>query len=409
MIQFAQTFALWALAGLFIPIAIHFLSRKEGKVIRIGSIRHLEETTTQKFKGIRLNELLLLAIRCLILAVFALLLAGLLFAKETTGTTRWLLLEKGLEEDNRLQTLRDSLEAQGFETRFLSKGFPTLDNPSEDSSSYYQLINNLKQEDLQSVIVISCSKNKRFKGERTDLPSHVRWISLPSAASQFEVNSWIGAGDSLYMRTGYSQETLTYFETNRRKLKGEELASMSRLAAPSIAIVSDAAHGDDKRIMKAALESIQDYQHIQFQITTHEVTELQTVPIEADFMIWLTDAPLPTSMNKVLYLKPGQHNALIVQESPFRWRITKHLNPDMALQENLTVQLASFLLASESMEQEVQRHDARTIPDSFAWRQNTQQEDKVNSGIWQGADSYLLYILLLLIVIERIVAYQRKQ
>ena len=110
-----------------------------------------------------------------------------------------------------------------------------------------------------------------------------------------------------------------------------------------------------------------------------------------------------------MYVQPDQQNALIVQESTLRWRITKHLNPDLALQKKLTVQLASLLLASESVEQEVQRNDVRTVPDSFAWRQHAQQESKASSGIWQGADSYLLYLLLLLMVIERVVAYQRKQ
>lgn len=409
MIQFSQTFMLWALAGLSIPIAIHFLSRKEGKVIRLGSIRHLEETTTQKFKGIRLNELLLLAIRCLLLVVFALLLSGVRLSSETRGTAKWLLLEKGLEADARLQTLRDSLEAQGFEIRFLSKGFPTLKNSGEDSSSYYQLVNDLRQEDLQKVLIVSYNKSKRFKGERFALPSHVQWISLPAIVNKFEVNSWISGQDSLYTRLGYSQENITYFETTQRKLNSEELASMSRPAPPRIAIVSDAAYVDDQRIIEAALKSISDYQQVEFQIATHTIAEWQAMPADADFLFWLSDASLPTSLSKVLYVKADQYSPLIVQENPLRWRITKHLNPTLALQENLTVQLASLLLASESVEKEVQRNDVRTLPDSIVWKEHTQPESKSNSAIWIDADSYLLYILLLLIIIERIMAYQRKQ
>lgn len=409
MIQFTQAFMLWALAGLSIPIAIHFLSRKEGKVIRMGSIRHLEETTTQKFKGIRLNELLLLALRCLILAVFVLLLTGLLFFSATTGTTKWLLLEKGMEQDARLQILRDSLEAQGFKTRLLSKGFPTLENSGEDSSSYYQLINDLKKEDLQTVWVVSYNKSNRFKGERPILPLHVQWISLPAAATTFEVNSWISGQDSLYTRLGHSQEDITYFETTQRKLSNEELASMSRPAPARITIVSGVDYVDDQRIIEAALKSIGDYQHVAFQLTVRAATEWQTVSTDTDFLIWLDDAPPPATLSKVLYVKTDQPSALIVQESPLRWRITKHLTPTLALQENLAVHLASLLLASESVEQEVERNDVRTQPDSFVWKQQTQEEGKTNSGIWLGADLYLLYSLLLLMVIERLVAYQRKQ
>jgi hypothetical protein len=51
MIQFAQPIFLWALTALAVPIGIHLLSRKEGKVVKMGSLRHLRETSTQQFKG----------------------------------------------------------------------------------------------------------------------------------------------------------------------------------------------------------------------------------------------------------------------------------------------------------------------------------------------------------------------
>ena len=68
--QSAQPIMLWALAGLSIPIAIHLLSRKEGKVIYLGSLRHLRETSTQQFRGIKLNEILLLVLRSLWTALY---------------------------------------------------------------------------------------------------------------------------------------------------------------------------------------------------------------------------------------------------------------------------------------------------------------------------------------------------
>ncbi|MEJ0032271.1 MAG: BatA domain-containing protein [Bacteroidota bacterium] len=67
---------LWALASLAIPIAIHLLSRKEGKVIRVGSLRHVEESNTSQFKSIRLNEILLLLLRCLMISLVVLFMSG---------------------------------------------------------------------------------------------------------------------------------------------------------------------------------------------------------------------------------------------------------------------------------------------------------------------------------------------
>ena len=72
-----QSAWLWGLVALALPVAIHLLSRKEGRVVPLGSLRHLRETTSQQFRGIKLNEYLLLALRILLLILFVLLLAGL--------------------------------------------------------------------------------------------------------------------------------------------------------------------------------------------------------------------------------------------------------------------------------------------------------------------------------------------
>lgn len=410
MIQFAQPFALWALAGLSIPIAIHFLSRKEGKVIRIGSIRHLEETTTQKFKGIRINEILLLIIRCLSIIVFALLLAGMQFSTNDSGTERWLLLEKGMEDDVRLKTLRDSLEEQGFETRFLSLGFPTLENSAEETSSYYQLVHDLIQKDLQQVVVASYNKSHRFRGEPCALPGNFQWISLAAAPSQFEVTHWITADDSSYTRLGYSKEDLTYFETTRKKVSNEELAVLTRERAMQLAIVADSKYEADKRIVEAALQSLRDFQHVDLEYTSFKTFELSTLPEETAYVFWLSDTPVSDSLRqKVLYLNLDESTSLICQENPSRWRITKRLHPETVLQQNFTVQLASLLLASPAEEQVVRENDVRLIPDSLAWLPTLSKNQRTYLGSFHPADAYLFYVLLALLVIERLLAYQRKQ
>ena len=48
---------LWGLTGLMIPVGIHLLSRREGKIIKIGSIRHLDETNSkQNFHSVYFRE-----------------------------------------------------------------------------------------------------------------------------------------------------------------------------------------------------------------------------------------------------------------------------------------------------------------------------------------------------------------
>src|SRR5437879_5409579 len=118
----ANPMFLWSLLGLSVPIGIHLLSRKEGKIIRIGSIRHIEETSTQQFKGIRLNELLLLFLRCLMIIIFSLFLSGLQCS--SSRQEKWVIVENGLETTPSIKTILDSLKKEGYEQHQLADGFP---------------------------------------------------------------------------------------------------------------------------------------------------------------------------------------------------------------------------------------------------------------------------------------------
>lgn len=92
----------WALGALAIPVTIHLLSRKEGKTIRMGSIRFLTETSTSKFSSIRLNEVALLAIRSLLVLVLVVFLAGLILSTiGSAKSTPWVLVETELAENEK--------------------------------------------------------------------------------------------------------------------------------------------------------------------------------------------------------------------------------------------------------------------------------------------------------------------
>jgi hypothetical protein len=91
---------LWGLTGLLIPIGIHLLSRKEGKIIRFGSLRHLEESQTKQSISIRLNEVTLLILRCILIFLIVILLCGLSVDLFRSQKNQWLILEDGLQSDD---------------------------------------------------------------------------------------------------------------------------------------------------------------------------------------------------------------------------------------------------------------------------------------------------------------------
>src|ERR1041385_8923168 len=108
----ANPIFLWSLLGLSIPIAIHLLSRKEGKVIRLGSVRHVRETSTQQFKGVKLNEILLLALRCAMIVVFSLLLSGMRCTN--SSGEKIVFAEDGIDSISTVKTIIDSLKKDGY-------------------------------------------------------------------------------------------------------------------------------------------------------------------------------------------------------------------------------------------------------------------------------------------------------
>ena len=198
--MFASPLYLFALAGLAIPIAIHLLSRKEGKIIKMGSVRHVLETSTQQFRGIRLNELLLLLLRCAMIVVFSLLLSGLQCTN--SKKEKWVLIEKGLEKLITVNSVLDSLGKDDYEAHWLFTGFPTMKDSGKiaDGTNYWRLIEQLKNKNLSAVIVFAQNRVNNFKGERTMLPENIRWISLPLLPKEYKLKAIQLNKDSTLLR-----------------------------------------------------------------------------------------------------------------------------------------------------------------------------------------------------------------
>jgi hypothetical protein len=75
MMQFLQPSLLWGALAVVIPIAIHLWHQRKGKVIAWAATQWLFEKSQQSQRGLRLDQLLLLVLRCLILITLALLLS----------------------------------------------------------------------------------------------------------------------------------------------------------------------------------------------------------------------------------------------------------------------------------------------------------------------------------------------
>jgi len=402
--MFSNPLYLFALAGLTIPIAIHLLSRKEGKIIKLGSVRHVVETSTQQFKGIKLNELIFLALRCAMIVVFSLLLSGLQCTNQRNE--KWVIVERGLPN---LNSIIDSLESNGYSLHLLAKGFPELKDSSNTTLeiNYWQLGEELKQRNLSDVIVFSKNNINHFKGMRSALPENVRWISQPSPPIDFPVRAVRLSHDSVSLLTDHSTFDKTYFTSEKMSTKACPIA-ISPQDTIKIALVSDAEFNYDHKIIKAALLAIE-------KLLTFKITLIETDPSKAlvspiEWCLWLSSEKFEgLNSKKIIRVELLADNELIVRTGLNQWTITKRLNQEVALHHNLTMQLAVLLLLDKDLDEKLSTNDRRMLSDSSAWSRSGGGNEIQASVQTVSADKYLIILLLVLLFIERILAYKRNQ
>ena len=131
MFQLLQPIYLFAIAGILIPVIIHLWNIREGKILKVGSISLLQETARHQARSLKLKDLLLLLLRCLLIIILSFLLAEPVWKKQRSSTNEkgWVLIEKGgvAEAYQQYKAIIDSLKNAGFQFRYFNGGFPAQD------------------------------------------------------------------------------------------------------------------------------------------------------------------------------------------------------------------------------------------------------------------------------------------
>jgi hypothetical protein len=398
----ANPIFLWALAGLAIPVGIHLLSRKEGKILKLGSLRHVHETSTQQFRGVRLNEIPLLLLRCALIAILSLMLAGIFFP--APNYTKWLLVEKGLEVQPRINQMIDSLKNDGYEPRWLTSGFPPLRDsvPETQRIRYRELVAELEGMDISSIIVFSRNNPESFTGMRSRLSDNIFWISQPAGNSDYTLKSFRITKDSIVRRQAHTDANATTFEYSSTKEEdGKEIPE----PAISVGLIADQKYQRDKTIAKAALDALNGM--VPARII---VEEIPTKAMTANWCIWLSDKEPPSG--SVIRMKPGKESRLAIRSGPSQWELTKRLDEYVAIQSNLPLTLAQIIVPTRGeLEASAHFHDRRLMPDSIAWSfgGNVASNSRKAGVHVEPAEPFLLVIFLMILAVERILAYRKKQ
>ncbi|MEO7991690.1 MAG: BatA domain-containing protein [Chryseolinea sp.] len=412
--QFLNPIWLWGLTGLLIPIGIHLLSRKEGKVIRVGSIRHLEETSTRQFRNIRLNEFVLLALRCLLITLIVLLLSGMSFTNSKSGDTNWLVIERGMEKEKDSKTLVDSLEQKGFELRWLAKDFPLLKDSAATNASmnYGSLVESLKRGQAKQIVVLSYNYANRFKGKRTTLSDNIQWISKSPKPAEFTLTAIQLSSDSVLLRKGktdFGGTRFARYEVRGETLNEEEKALLQNQDTISISVYSDAKFESDKEIIIAALKAVDQTLPCVLNIKTSDAAKWNND--KTDWIVWLSENEFPKTENTngIAYSRNEFTNELLTL-SDKGWLISKRLDQENAIADNLALQLASILLPKDKAQQRADKFDRRALPEKELWSSaDVQGNESLTTASTNNAVQYLVVLILISLLIERILTFKRNQ
>lgn len=422
--QFVNPIWLWGLTGLLVPIGIHFLSRKEGRTMKIGSVRHLEDSVTKQFKNIRLNELVLLAIRCLLITLFVLLLSGL-HLNSSKENKKWLLIERGLEKDEKFTELVDTLRERGFEIRSFAAGFPDLSDSlaANQTLDYWSLVQDLQPLDIKQAVVLSYNYVYNFKGKRIQLPENVRWIFKNPETDEFTLRATQISPDSIVTKVGVTDGNQTNFLEIRSAVSDQQQLATSnffdtvRTELPDtifISIVYDPDFGHDKAIITAALQAVD-----QSISNVLSVNDYPTAKFSGDtksgWVIWLSEKPTNNLKgNYVRYQPLSNSKNLLEQTSDSNrnnsWILTERLTEEIALRENLTVQLGLVLTQDYKLKSKLKDFDRRALPELLMWSENRTDTATYKSAVTSGQGEKIIGIFFLIfLILERWIAFKRNQ
>lgn len=411
---FAQPIFLWSLTAISVPLAIHFLSRREGTVLKVGSLRHIGESNTSRFKSFRLNEVWLLLARCLMITWLALFLSGAQCTSPgSKALSKWLLIEQGMHNNKDLSGLIDSLQRDGFELRALSEGFPAYDeSDSPTAPDYWGLAGDLRAKHGHEIVVLAYSYLRGFAQQRISQPSNIVWISVDPDPQEFTLHATRISDDSVAMRSAYSDaRSTTYITSVKASHRSQDwirpASALPNGKADSVPVVpvdtirisisEDAAFRTDAKTLRSALNVIQR----EFFVHLSE-----TDPGDAEWTFWLRDKRPETTMGKKLVrVAPQPSGELIRRTAVMEWTITRRLTPGEAIDSHFVTELAVLLLGKS----ESNVNDVRVMPDKMIWAGSGKLLNPLSDFSPTRDLSAILAVLLFLTwIAERVMALRKN-
>ncbi|MTI23057.1 hypothetical protein E1176_18650 [Fulvivirga sp. RKSG066] len=413
--SFAAPTYLITLLGLLVPLAIHLWSKKEGRVIKVGSTQFLPEVESKQSSSLRINEIILLVLRMILMGLLSFILAQLFFKSTANNESKLVFIDPLIADRPEANALLDSLANQEYEIKAFLPGFPNYDQEKHTQSAerHWQLVEELNRVNAQDIVLITSSVQKSFKGARPTSHRPLSWITLENQGTNMFLASAVQGRDSVYLVKGNSNREHTAFERDQI-LKGEiesdsdstsfdGLKGTVRLIKDTITVRIHSGPGFERDAMylKTAVESISEFSRYPLKISDNK---------QADWLFWLSDEEIDGNQSNqiVRYKRDTLSCRLIIPTSdPRVYHITGRLNVVNVVKGSFVTQLFKVMRKEIEAGDQIEKFDQRQLAE--AQLQPNYEVRSLNSTVKKPMNDWLWLLFLAVFATERIVSYVRKQ
>ncbi|WP_228238535.1 BatA domain-containing protein [Allomuricauda sp. M10] len=416
---------LWALLGFLVPLVIHLWSKKEAKTIKIGSVQLLDESNSRQSSSIQLNEWLLLLLRMLILALVVLLMAGPQWRIKPNKKQITYLVEPSLAHHSSLMGLLDSL-GETSRVLLLKQGFPEWEldmklPPESMVPPYWQLVQRMDSLASDSIVVFTKAYVEGVKSMRPKTHKKIHWVVMESDTlfekpflayqreKEVELISLQGNGQTTYFKKQRLSDGFS-IEGDSLRLKEEgntQTLPIMDLNTVYVNIIADAEFETERQYLEASFRALSKFLDRKIQVKIVDADNSD----EASLNIWLRKEKWEPKQGKWLIFNEDILSNKLIKESDqsnVYW-LTSKLNTENTTEQHFTEQLLRLLDLDAAIKPLVSLADKRQMDVAELRPNYVGKPKKKERATLLDVSQWVFWILVLLMIVERVTAYVKRQ
>jgi len=291
--------------GVLIPIIIHLWNIQQGKILKVGSVALLTKDAIKSSSSIKLHELLLLILRCLLILLLAALLSKPQWNAKNNAGKGWLMIDKNDAQQtyNHFKPQIDSLMQAGYELHYFNNGFEktSLQNALSNSTdstqniNYWAILRQLinKRDGQIPLYIFTNDYLNKFTGTRPTVQPNIHWYNYTQGdTSSYPAAVYAMQGDSIKVITANSSATGTY-NTYSNKAYAQVQSTGADTATLYVTIYNKG-FTTDAGYVKAAIEAIQQFSRRKIKVFV--TANLSQISQQQSWLFWLSNDVMPANV-----------------------------------------------------------------------------------------------------------------